>query len=326
MESNVMTNTEESLDMLTPGSNWFNSRNQKLVTALLITNAAGNLSPKFLEANPQQVVFLTDSGLVLSINVDKFLNNHTFYNVNSDAEKLIDALVSGVSLAALLGGESIEADTEELPDTETPVAGKITTEDVEVYRAKPSAPIEIQFLTVEGDTRNPPLLTSEDLQKSLLAVEQEPIIVERNGGLSHVGKRIALVFNNAPSFDAVVESVFDPASVTTNYAGFTLGGETYQIDAYLGTTVQHNRAGSSLIVHLAQLEDQEEDDAIVDLSDDEEDAPESTTEAELAPAEAPKDFAALAAQLAAQAPVAAAAVQAEVAPQVAPAGAAVTIS
>lgn len=319
-----MMNTEESLDMLTPGSNWFNTRNQKLVTFLVLTNAAGNLPAKFLEANPPQVVFLTDSGLVLSTTVEKFLNNHTFYNVNSDAEKLIDALVSGSSAAAALSdllGTDTEADTAEAPVA----ASKVTAEDVAVYKAKPSTPIGIQFLTIEGDTRSDPLLSSEDLQSALLAVEQEPIIVERNGGLSHVGKRIALVFSNAPSFDTVVESVFDPSSVTTNYAGFILGDETYQIDAYLGTSVQHTRAGSQLIVHLAQLEDQDED---IELGDD---APEvltdSTTEAELAPpVDAPKDFAALAAQLTKAPAVESATTETPAAQEAAPAGATVSFS
>lgn len=304
-----MTNFEESLDMLTSGSNWVNNRNQKLVTALFITNTDPKLSPKFLEANPPQVAFLTEGGMLLSIPVDTFLNNHTFYNVNAEAEALIATLIAGGNLSDLLNAAPSEdpQDTSSLAPADS--ANKVTAEDVAVFKARPSTPIGIQFLTVDGDNRNPPLLTSEDLQNALLAVEQEPIIVERNGGLSHTGTRIALVFNNAPDFDKVVESVFDPASVTLNYAGFELDGVITQIDAYLGTTVQHNRAGSSLVVHLAQLEEQEEEvGEDIELAGDSaaEDAP-STTDIELAPAApAPKDFSALAATLAAaqQAPAA----------------------
>lgn len=292
-----MTNTEESLELLTPGSNWFNTRNQKLVTALFITNTEGNFNPKFLEANPPQVVFITDNGTPISMSVEKFLNNHTFYNVNVDAEHLIEAIRSGAAAKDVLASlVKTEAETKSKATAEAPA--KVTSEDVAVFKAKPSTPIDIQFLTVEGDKRNPPLLSSSDLQNALLAVEQEPIIIERHGGLSHVGTRIALVFSNAPDFDKVVESVFDPASVTTNYAGFKLGEELIQIDAYLGTSVQHNRAGSSLVVHLAQLEEQEEEEQVAEEVPA---AEESTTEAELAPpVDAPKDFSALAASLAAQ--------------------------
>ncbi len=300
-----MTNTEESLDMLTPGSNWFNTRNQKLVTALFITNTEGNFNPKFLEANPPQVVFITDNGTPISTSVDKFLNNHTFYNVNVDAEQLIEALRSGAAAKDVLAS-LVPAEAEPQLKATAEAPAKVTSEDVAVFKAKPSTPIDIQFLTVEGDKRNPPLLSSSDLQNALLAVEQEPIIIERNGGLSHVGTRISLVFNNAPDFDKVVESVFDPASVTTNYAGFKLGEELFQIDAYLGTSVQHNRAGSSLVVHLAQLEEQEEEEQVTEEAPA---AEESTTEAELAPpVDAPKDFSALAATLAAQQQTAPAAV------------------
>lgn len=306
-----MTQIEESLDMLTSGSNWFNQRNQKLVTAVFITNTEGNFNPKFLAANPPQVVFITDSGVPMSTTVEKFLANHTFYNVNVEAEQLIEALRSGAAAKDVLAS-LVQPDEE--PDTATPA--KVTSDDVAVFKAKPSTPIGVQFLTVEGDTRNPPLLSSDDLQSALLAVEQEPIIIERNGGLSHVGTRIALVFNNAPDFDTVVESVFDPASVTANYAGFQLGQDLFQIDAYLGTSVQHTRAGSSLVVHLAQLEEQEEESAEETEVGADAVGDESTTEAELAPAaDAPKDFSALAASLAAQqsAPAAAVATSAQAA-------------
>lgn len=313
-----MTTHEEALELLTPGSNWFNTRNNKLVTALCLTNVGGNFSPKFLEANPSQVVFITETGLTMSTTVEKFLKFHTFYNINGAAEELL------LKLLDLPNDEAEPENTDELPP---PQAAKVTAEAVaeaKQYQARLSAPIDIQFLTAEGDKRRPALLSSDELKAELLSVETQPIIVDRNGGLSNVGIRYALVFNNPADFDKVVDSAFSPTSPTATYAGFYLGGELVQIDAYLGTSVQRSRAGSNLVVHLAQLEDDEVEDEVTD------EQMEEIPVAEPDPVtNAPKDFSALAATLAQQAaPVSEAPVTQDPASEQAPAqgGAAVTIS
>lgn len=310
-----MTNYEEALELLTPGSNWFNTRNNKLVTALCLTNVGGNFSPAFLEANPSQVVFITETGLTMSTTIEKFLKFHTFYNINGAAEELLVKLLE------------LPNENQQDPEPESTQAAKVTAEDVagvKQYQAKLSTPIDIQFLTTDDDKRRPALLSSDELKAELLSVETEPIIVDRNGGLSNVGIRYALVFNNPADFDKVVDSAFSPSSPTATYAGFYLGGELVQIDAYLGTSVRRSRAGSNLIVHLAQLEEEE--------AETEDTAEEVILEGEPAPAaDAPKDFSALAATLAQQAAASAPSTPAEpataeVAPVAASQGAAVTIS
>src|SRR6185503_11545557 len=83
----------DSQDLLTSGYTWFNGNTNKLVTVLVLTNQ--NVGPKFLAANPAQVVFLTDKGTVISQNIEHFLKKHTFFNVLPEVENVITKLLAG---------------------------------------------------------------------------------------------------------------------------------------------------------------------------------------------------------------------------------------
>lgn len=287
---------EESLELLTPGSNWFNKRSQKLVTALVITNASVP-NQKFVERNPPQVVFLTETGIPVSIPVEQFLNSHTFYNVNVEIEDLVENLLAGTySLGASTTVQDVELKDESVGEDSSSQPKVVTAGQVEKYQGKLGSPVEIQFLTVEGDSRQPPLINSDELKGLVNSVSQVPVIAYKESSLANIGVQTNLYFQGAdPDFRKVIESLFDPSSVNQNYAGFQIEDEIFAVDAYLGTTVERSRSGDRLVVHLVQLEeDAEEDERVFGESEE----PEEVQEVIPPQAEAPKDFASLAATLA----------------------------
>lgn len=261
--------TNEKYELLTSGSNWFNPKTEKLVTVLFTTNQ--NVNAKFAEHNPPQVVFLTASNAVVSVEVEKFLAVHEFYNIQPEVEQIIESLLSGVPLELDEDEEDADADAD---------ADEDDNAESRVYNAKLSKPVDIKFHTVEGDNRQPPLMTNDLLLSVLTEVSAEPIVVHKDFGLFSAGTKYNLVFLNAePALKDLLVDAFDPSSASQNYAGFTLNNQTVQIDTFLGVTDLVTRSGSMLIVNLAQLDEE---------FDSSEDDPESH-EAEEEPAvEAPK--------------------------------------
>lgn len=270
------TPNSEKYEMLTSGSNWFNPRTQKLVTVLFVTNEEVNA--KFAEQNPSQVVFLTATNAVISVQVEKFLSAHEFYNIQPEVETLVEKLLSGeYDLGASVNNDDRDTDTDE-DDGEVPV-----------HRASLARNVDIVFHTVEGDTRREPLLTNDYMLPLISEVKSEPIVIHRDGNLYSAGVRHSLVFmDTAPELFDLLADAFDPASSSQNYAGFTLNGETVEIDTFLGLTRSVNRAGAQIIVNVAQIDEGDEDEAQVE----ELEVPEEVEE----PAK-PKSFAELAAEL-----------------------------
>lgn len=285
-----MSNMEyqEKLEELTSGSNWVNGRTESVVTVLFVTNE--NVSPKFAEANPPQVVFLTQRGAVISVEVDKFIKAHDFYNVQPELERVLELVRSGNYMEALEAQEELEESSISIEDDDEEVSeDELESQaDERIYGAKLARDIDIQFMTVEGDTRREPLMTDDLLRPLLLRVSATPIVVHRDDtGLAMVGSTYVLTFqNNDPNLAELISSAFDPESVCKHYAGFTIDGRLVEIDTVLGLYTEQNRAGSVLNLHLASLD---VDDA---SGDQEEEQQEEQVEDEK-----PKSFTDLAAEL-----------------------------
>lgn len=241
-----MNTQQDSQDLLTSGSAWFNGTNEKMVTVLLITNQ--NVGPKFLEANPPQVVFLTDNGSVISQRIDHFLKKHTFFNVVPEIESAITAILTGE-----IGSEEVnEAEAEAAPASTAPKA--IQPADVVAAQA---IPVDLAFLTLADDDRPDSKVSSKALVKEIISVEQSPVIVSKDGGLVMVGSMFSLKLRGySAKSEALVRSLFDPMSETKHFAGIVIDSNESPIN-YLGTTVSQDATGKHLVINLASLEEAE---------------------------------------------------------------------
>jgi len=82
------------IDLITSGSVWKKLRGQKAgspVKVLWFTNT--ELKASLQTKYPPQVVFFTTSGVVVSRDVDSFLDNYEFYNVDPELEYRLDNLM-----------------------------------------------------------------------------------------------------------------------------------------------------------------------------------------------------------------------------------------
>lgn len=268
-------NYEEKLAELAVGTNWINGRNESIVTVLFITNE--NVSDKFAQANPPQVVFLTQKGSVVSVTVEKFIRAHEFYNVQTELVDILTQIQAGSWDDIKMSDDEDETVEDSSPEP--------------VYTGTTRRDIDIRFMTIEDDPRRAPLMTEEYLKPLLQKVFAEPIVVSTPDGLAMAGTVYQLTFNNNdPDLEELINSSFDPDSVCQHYAGFTWNGELVEIDTVLGMTHSQTLGGKALVLHLATLGEVEDD--VVEAEDEVQEAePE---------AQKPKTFSDLAKELHAQ--------------------------
>lgn len=79
---------------LIPGSIWERARKGEPSYSLVLCVTNEGLSQNVLEKHPQQVVFVTDQGKVLSMGISEFAANRSYYNFNAKAAEMFDNLIN----------------------------------------------------------------------------------------------------------------------------------------------------------------------------------------------------------------------------------------
>lgn len=239
----------DSQDLLTSGSTWFNGNTNKLVTVLVLTNQG--VGPKFLAANPAQVVFITDKGIVISQNVEHFLKKHTFFNVLPEVENVITKLLAGD-----YSEDSAEEGDAEVEQEAAPEAPKAI--DAAAVAKAAAVPLDLTFLTLEDDDRADSKVTSKALVKEVISLDQSPVIVNKDGGIVMAGSMFSITLRGwSEKSEQLVQTLFDPLGATKHFAGLAIGDNVSPV-TFLGTTVSQDSTGKHLVINLASLEEEDE--------------------------------------------------------------------
>jgi hypothetical protein len=151
------------LTMLVPGSVWERTRkgNTSHVTVLTVSN--GTLKEETLENFPQQVVFITERGEVMTQTIEFFVAKRNFVTVNTQFEAAVEALIQSANAEE---PEIEDLDNIELPDEDQSKAleafneslgGKSDSDIIEV-----DDPVMVQpFTLVDSDHELADLLSGD---------------------------------------------------------------------------------------------------------------------------------------------------------------------
>jgi hypothetical protein len=251
---------------LIPGAVWQRQRKKDatLSTVLFVTNIG--LSEAVLERNPQQVVFRTEQGKVLSMSVEDFTANRSFAVLDSVLAAHIAQIDSyfeeeDEEVTDLIGGTQIE---ETLFAPELAPLPVIETVSTTVLERK--APASLPGLSINVGPH--PLATA--LQSSLVAYTEAPY---HNGDTLHTLKFLMQPNGLTLADVRSAFSVKDPNSIQKFELTTTVEKFQVEIVGFLDVMLESNQLDSMACLYVlsegdfrAPAEDPVAETAVIDLN------------------------------------------------------------
>lgn len=198
----------DAATFMTPGSVWVRENGQKNIL-LFISNAT---LPKKLQAQfPSQAVYLDEEGNVFNKDVEDFLADRTFYNIEPSVETQVDTLLAFHSLSDDEDADAeevdleleVEEDGDEEEETLAEVKTKVVPKAGKVL--EPKVAEEQNLVTFSKTTTNAPIAFA--LESAVVGYRQEPLL--SHSMVSHI---VVIDLARTELTPEQIAFAFDPAN------------------------------------------------------------------------------------------------------------------